>query len=264
MRVATAQLPPIEDSDDKIFTTPNAVIVLDGASAFVPVPVPASTYADELGRQIVACLTEQPDAELQGVLAEAIALTAKALELEPGRSPSSTVTMLRQTNGVVDLLSLGDSVAILPDEVLTDERMDELDLAPRRQYRQRLAEGGGYDEAHRALLRQLQTQQGERRNRPGGFWIAEASPEAAHHALVEHRPVSAVPWAVLATDGAYNTMTHVGLTDWERIAGASSDELARILDRCQQWERDKDPHARKLPRAKRHDDKAIAAVQLSP
>ncbi|MDQ0379048.1 hypothetical protein [Amycolatopsis thermophila] len=131
------------------------------------------------------------------------------------------------------------------DGVLTDERMDELDLAPRRQYRQRLA--GGYDETHHALLRQLQTQQGERRNRPRGFWIAEASAEAAHHALVERRRVSEVSWAVLATDGAYNTMTHVGLTDWPAIAQAGPSELSAILDRCQQWERDRDPDARQFP-----------------
>ncbi|WP_167111008.1 hypothetical protein [Amycolatopsis viridis] len=84
MRVATAQLPPIEDSDDKIFTTSNAVIVLDGASAFVPVPVPASTYADRLGRELVACLNERPDADLGVVLADAIEASASALELKPG------------------------------------------------------------------------------------------------------------------------------------------------------------------------------------
>jgi hypothetical protein len=32
--------------------------------------------------------------------------------------------------------------------------------------------------------------------------------------------------------------------------------------RCQAWERDEDPDARQLPRAKCHDDKALAAVQL--
>ncbi|GAB3565981.1 hypothetical protein GCM10027445_12060 [Amycolatopsis endophytica] len=263
MRVATAQLPPSEDSDDKIFTTSNAVIVLDGASAFVPVPVPASTYADCLGRELVACLTAHPEADLRAVLAEAIEQSAKALELEPGKSPSSTVTMLRESNGVVDVLRLGDSVAVLPQGVLTDERMDDLDLTPRREYRQRLADGGGYDETHRALLRELQTQQGRYRNQDGGFWIAEASPEAAQHALVRHHPASAVPWAVLATDGAFNTMTHTGVTDWPAISQSSADELAAILERCQQWERDQDPDARQFPRAKRHDDKAIAAVRLS-
>jgi hypothetical protein len=262
MRVATAQLPALEDSDDKIFTTPNAVIMLDGASAFVPVPVPASVYAGHLGHTLAASLTEQPRADLQEVLAEAITATAKSLDLEPGESPSSTVTILRQAGDTVDLLGLGDSVAVLPGTVLTDGRMDELDLAPRRQYQQRLANGGGYDETHRLLLRELQTQQGHQRNQPGGFWIAEASPDAAQHALVARFRLSAVPWAVLATDGAYNTMTHLGLTDWPAIAHASADELYSILNRCQQWERDEDPQAQQFPRAKRHDDKAIAAVQL--
>jgi hypothetical protein len=262
MRVATAQLPPSEDSDDKIFTTSNAVIVLDGASAFVPVPVPASTYADRLGHELATGLATRPDVELRAVLADAIEATANGLELKPGKSPSSTVTILRERDGVVDVLCLGDSVAVLPTEVLTDERMDELNLAPRRQYQKRLTDGGGYDDTHRALLRELQTQQGTHRNQPGGFWIAEASPGAAQHALVSQYPATSVPWAVLATDGAYNTMTHIGMTDWPTIASSSAYELAVILDHCQQWERNDDPDARLFPRAKRHDDKALAAVWL--
>ncbi|WP_116050025.1 hypothetical protein [Amycolatopsis palatopharyngis] len=71
MRVANAQLPPIQDSDDKIFTTPHAVIMLDGASAFVPVPVPANTYADRLGKHLRDSLQAWPDADLRATLAGA-------------------------------------------------------------------------------------------------------------------------------------------------------------------------------------------------
>src|SRR5699024_485705 len=102
MHVATAQLPEIEDSDDKIYITPNAVIMLDGASAFVPVPVPASTFAAQLGQRLRDTLTAQPDAALPAALGEAISDTAHTLQLQPGESPSSTVTIARQTDDHID------------------------------------------------------------------------------------------------------------------------------------------------------------------
>ncbi|WP_435159666.1 hypothetical protein [Amycolatopsis sacchari] len=87
MRVTTAQLPPMDESADKIFVTPHAVIMLDGASAFVPVPVPASAYADHLGRCLADALTNEPGADLPGVLAEAIKATADHYSLTAGESP---------------------------------------------------------------------------------------------------------------------------------------------------------------------------------
>lgn len=262
MRVATAQLPPIHDSDDKIFTTRQAVIMLDGASAFVPVPVPASTYAERLGRHIRDTLHAWPDADLRATLAGAIHTTARELDLKPGESPSSTVTIARELDGQLDLLVLGDNLVVLPDETITDDRMDQLDLAPRRKYRERLAAGAGYDDEHRAILRELQTQQAQHRNRDGGYWIAEATPDAADHAITAQRPLDGIPWVVLATDGAYNTMQHLGYTDWPSITEASADELSVLLDRCQKWEAEDDPSAAQLPRAKRHDDKSLAGVQF--
>jgi hypothetical protein len=263
MRVTTAQLPPIQDSDDKIFTTRHAVIMLDGASAFVPVPVPANTYADRLGKHLRDSLQAWPDADLRATLAGAIHTTARQLNLTPGQSPSSTVTITRELDDHLDLLVLGDNLVVLPDDTITDERMDQLDLAPRRKYQERLAAGAGYDDEHRAILRELQTQQAQRRNREGGYWIAEADPDAACHAITTRRPISETPWAVLATDGAYNTMQHLELNDWPSIVEADSHELNFVLEQCKEWESGIDPQGSKLPRAKRHDDKSIARIQFN-
>lgn len=262
VHVTTAQLPRFNASDDKIFTVPNAVIVLDGASAFRPVPVPASVYAADLGQRIADNLTAEPDAGLRAVVRTAIEETAHGLKLEPGNAPSSTVTILRRKNGQVDVFALGDSVAVLPRRTVTDQRIDDLDLDPRRTYLQRLASGTGYDETHRALLHELQTQQAARRNTEGGYWIAEADPCAADHAVIYTSPADEIPWAVLATDGAYNVMTHLGLDDWPKVSRSDSAQLAAILEQCQSWEDEVDPDAVALPRAKQHDDKAIAAVDL--
>jgi hypothetical protein len=262
MRVTTAQLPEAADSDDKVFTTPNAVIMLDGASAFVPVPVSTSTYAACLGRHLRDDITARPSRELPDTLADAIRATTCELVLKPGASPSSTVTILRERPNAVDVLVLGDNLMILPGEVITDDRMDRLSLAPRRQFRERLAAGVGYGQQHRALLRQLQTEQAKWRNQDGGYWIAEAEPDAASHALVHRRPLTAVPWAIVASDGAYNTMSHLGLTDWPTLASLNSDRLSAVLQRCQSWEAAVDPYGQQLPRAKRHDDKSLVAVRL--
>ncbi|UOX91342.1 hypothetical protein MUY14_12205 [Amycolatopsis sp. FBCC-B4732] len=262
MQVTTAQLPHIDASDDKIFVAPNAVIVLDGASAFRPVPVPASVYAADLGQRIAQALNEHPDIDLRAAVRSAIEATTSNLALRPGDSPSSTVTILRRRGDQVDVFALGDSVAVLPGGIVTDPRIDDLDLEPRRAYRERLASGAGYDDTHQALLRELQTQQAARRNTAGGYWIAEADPGAADHAVIAEYPVEHVPWAVLATDGAYDTITHLGLDDWPKLSQADGAQLAAILEQCQSWEDEADPGAIELPRAKQHDDKAIAAVNL--
>ncbi|MFF4592672.1 hypothetical protein [Amycolatopsis sp. NPDC001319] len=260
MRAVVAQLPASEDSDDKVFVTPNAVVLLDGASAFRPVPIPPATYASQLGANLRDQLLAEPSGDLRTMLGRAIKETAAGLELTPGRSPSSTVTIAREAGGWVDVLALGDSVAVLPDEVITDDRMDALGLEPRRTYRERLAAGGGYDDRHREILRSLQTEQAALRNREGGYWIAEASEGAAQHALIERRRVDEVPWLVLATDGAYDPMRHLGLSDWPQVCAMDSDELHGLLVQCQAWEAKADPSGKALPRAKRHDDKSLVAV----
>ncbi|MET9260516.1 hypothetical protein [Amycolatopsis sp. NPDC004079] len=263
MQARVSQLPPAHDSDDRVFTTARAVIQLDGASAYVPVPVPPARYADELGDSLRRGLERDPGADLAAVLAAAIGDVARLSRLQPGRSPSSTVTILREHAGWIDVLILGDNLVVLPDAVLTDDRMSNLDLAPSRRYRERLAGGSGFDDTHRALLRELQTQQAARRNRDGGYWIAETDPDAARHAVVHRFPAREIPWAVLATDGAYKPMRHLGLDDWPRLATMDDDALHSLLVQCENWESHNDPAAQRLPRAKRHDDKSLVVLRRS-
>ncbi len=246
-----------------IITTGDAVIMLDGASAFIPVPVPASVYADHLARQIARLMDARPQRDLHGILADAIAATVRDLDLQAGRSPSSTVIILRHAGEDADCLVLGDSLAILAGQAITDDRLSQIGPSIRERYRERLAEGHGYDQQHRQLLRELQHEQARQRNRPGGYWIAETDPEAADHALITRSPAASVPWAVLATDGAYKTMPQLGITDWSALRHASDQDLADILTRCQSWEASEDPGGQKLPRAKRHDDKTLAVAELS-
>lgn len=246
--------------------TANAVVVLDGASAIEPASVPPGVYADHLGAAIVAALAADPGAALTGVLAEAIEAAAGELSLAGDACPSSTVAMARVTGGRADLLVLGDSFIFYDTGtgtcVLTDDRLAAMCLPERRCYRERLAAGNGYDDTHRESLRALQREQRKHRNRPGGYWIAEADPTAARQALTLSVPVAAMNWAVLATDGTVNTARHLGLDDWPALARTGPAALARFLGLLHGWEEHGDPGGQDFPRAKRHDDKTIVSVLM--
>lgn len=259
MRVATAMLPDASSSQDRIFTTENAVIVLDGASAFVPVEVSPSTFVDTLGGYLVGGLAADPRIPLADLLAQAIRSTASVLDLRPGASPSSTVAIAREDSDGLDLLVLGDSQIVTPHGIYIDDRIARVAQAERSAYHARLAEGRGYDADHRELLRSLQLEQSRYRNSDGGYWIAEADPEAAHHAVTQRQELETAPWLVMATDGAYRPMQHLGV-EWRNVAAKSSTELTQLLADLEKWEKCHDLNGLALPRAKRHDDKSIACA----
>ncbi|WP_410646387.1 hypothetical protein [Amycolatopsis sp. cmx-4-54] len=206
--------------------------MLDGASAHAPVPVSPSIYADTLGRHLHHHVDRDADMDLAEALADAITATTAQLSLTAGRSPSSTVTILRRRDEHVDVLMLGDNLVVLPGRTITDPRLDHLHVPERRQYKQRLADGTGFDDTHRGLLVTLQQQQAARRNQPGGYWIAETNPAAAYQAIRATTPVDQIPWAIVATDGAYTPMQHLGITDWPTISAMTAADLHDILTRC--------------------------------
>lgn len=264
MRVTTAQLPEPPAGDDRIFVTDHAVIMFDGASAFARQDVPAATYAELLGSRLVQSLEADPDADLAPVLAHAIEGTAAALDLAPGpEAPSSTVAICRVcSDESVDLLVLGDTQIAIPGRVMRDDRLGGVAQDQREAYVSRLTAGHGYDNQHRSLLKALQEEQLRHRNRVGGYWIAEADPAAARHALTHRVRVEEGSWFVLATDGAYRPMELNAWDDWEQVADLHASGLWDLLARCHERET-ADPDGLAMPRAKRHDDKSLVAVRLT-
>jgi hypothetical protein len=267
MHFSAAQYPEPAASDDRVFITENAAVVLDGASAFVPVDVSTGTYVDTLGRHLSDALRCDPAGRLDQLVASAIASTAHELSLTPGNSPSSTVSVIRGRNAIVDLFVLGDSCIYYGNEAtaqaLTDARIADLEIPEHAGYRTRLAGGSGYDDIHRELLGRLQSAQRTRRNRAGGYWIAEADSQAARHGFTRTLTTEQLTWAVVATDGAYKPMHHLGLDDWRTVAGYDAARLGQILRECAEWEHTADPHGRQAPRAKVSDDKALVAAQFN-
>ncbi|WP_141538714.1 hypothetical protein [Isoptericola jiangsuensis] len=241
--------------------TNTAVIVLDGASAFVPVDVPTSTYVDTFGNSLIDGLAAKPQIPLADLVAQSIKETSSALDLHPDAAPSSTVAIARHDDEGLDLFVLGDSQIATPHGVYVDTRIDGVAQEERARYRARLAQGYGFDETHRELLRALQAEQARHRNADDGFWIAEAAPNAARHGLEVRMSLDTTPWLVLATDGAYRPMRHLSLDVWANVAKLSGVELASLMRDLDTWEDCEDPDGLTLPRAKRHDDKALAVIR---
>ncbi|KAA8889884.1 protein phosphatase 2C family protein [Nocardia colli] len=200
------------------------------------------------------------------ILEQAIAQAVEVLSLGRGARDSASCTVALARFGetdTADLLVLGDSTIAVGGaggsvELITDTRLDQLDLPEADAYKARLREGFGYDETHRRTLSDLQKRQQYWRNRPGGYWIASTEPAAARHALTMRR--SAAEWFVLATDGASDCLEAAGIS-WQALAQADDAELANLLRRCQAWEAAVDPHGIQLSRAKRHDDKTVVTVR---
>ncbi|WP_280315710.1 PP2C family serine/threonine-protein phosphatase [Nocardia abscessus] len=264
MQLATAQL-AAQSGDDRIAATDNSVVVLDGASCFTPQGTAAGTFVDALSNELVHHL-HSGHKDLRNALSSAIATTKDQLSLEPGSSPSSTVAIVRFNRHTIETLVLGDSMIVIGEnddsyDVVVDERLAELDLPEARLYQRRLEAGAGYDDKHRAILAQLQRSERAHRNRQGGYWIAEADPAAANHALVAQYPRQDTEWVILATDGAAEPLTTLGIS-WPQVARMNEVELSALLSLCHQWESTEDPDGQQQPRAKRHDDKTLAVIRL--
>lgn len=247
-----------------MFTTEHAAIVLDGATALTPTEVDTATYADALGQLVTDQLRDSHQVALADAVAHAIDDVANRFDLRPGSSPSSTIAILRAQDTRADLYVLGDSPIYYGTggriSELVDTRLADLDLPEREHYRARLRDGAGYDAEHRALVTAMQEHQRTSRNRRSGYWIAEADPSAAYHGLTLELAPHEVSWAVLATDGITQPLIHAGAPDWPTISAQSSDWLANMLATWRDWERTRDPSGHRYPRAKRHDDKTIAAI----
>ncbi|MGW3044395.1 hypothetical protein ACWC9T_31105 [Kitasatospora sp. NPDC001159] len=147
---------PARPSEDRVFTTDRAVIVLDGVSTVTDDQPRGGWYANTLGSSIAELLTRDPDMDLRQVLATAIDTVATSNALAPGSSPASTVAIVRRRAHQIEAAVLGDSpvIAIGRDGTLHEVRDDRLAplvdaQPPAREYRDLLRAGHGFGERHR-------------------------------------------------------------------------------------------------------------------
>ncbi|MFF5986055.1 hypothetical protein [Prauserella flavalba] len=233
-------------TEDHVVTTANAVVLLDGATEFRAELPSGGWYASRLAEHLHAGLTSDPFADLGDLLAAAIAGVASEHGLRAGNSPSSTVAMLRWTTERVDALVLADSPIVAfgrtGTTVLADQRLT------------RLRDGGHL--RTRADVNRL-------RNAENGFWVAEADPAAAEHALRARWARADIDTVLLATDGVSVGVDDYGLFDWTTVLRLARGRGAEaVLDAVREAE-EADPDGARWPRTKRHDDQAFAVIDFT-
>ncbi|MBN6055662.1 protein phosphatase 2C domain-containing protein [Nonomuraea sp. RK-328] len=236
-------------NEDYVIAGPTWIAVLDGATA--PRDVDSGCVHDVrwLVRTLARAVADRIEEPwpLARVLSEAIHATMRAhgdgCDLVNPDSPSTTVALVRRTGDHFDYLVLCDSpIAIRHRDgtvsVVADHRLDHLP--------------GGHPYGLE-LIRSL-------RNRPGGFWVASTSPNAAAEAVTGSVPVADVTGIGMFTDGVTRLVEWYDRS-WEQVVGALAEHgPASLLADVREAEL-----RRGTPRpGKLHDDATAAWVRPVP
>ncbi|MFD7118519.1 protein phosphatase 2C domain-containing protein [Streptomyces sp. NPDC059922] len=254
--------------------TPHAIAVLDGVSTLATTTPLGGWYADCLGMELAAGLTQAPNADLREILEGAIGAVTARRGLVPGESPAATVAIARLRDDQVEALVPADTpvVAIQRDgsvDELRDDRLaDLITVQPRyREYQQRLKDGEGFGSGdHRRLLQELRAIQIDHVNRQvqGAYWVAEAVPEAAHHATVRSWPAADLTSLLVMTDGVSCGVEEYGLfSSWTAMAQDCDKNGPQSVCDAVHAHEETDPDGRQHPRYKVHDDKALVWARFS-
>lgn len=260
IQVATLPGTPDKASEDWALTTPELLVVLDGATARTETGCVhgIAWYARHLGSAIVERASEQDDLRL--ALAEAIAVVARQhseCDLAHPGTPSAGVAMLRADGRYLVLGDVAIAVQAGDDAtVVVDDRVSKTAATERAEVDRHLI---GTPEKAAALI-PMKVAELAARNVPGGYWIAAADPSAAEHALtgfVELRP--GAPIAVLS-DGAARAVDF-GLMTWPQLLSMAVDGPADVIGAVRESEAG-DPLGQRWPRNKASDDATVVAATL--
>jgi hypothetical protein len=247
---------------------PGLAVVLDGLSA----PDGTGTgcrhgtpwFVSQLGPRLLA-LAADPARSLADALADAIRQVA---DLHPGcdlthpGTPSATVVLLRVLEERADYLALADATLLLDTadglKVVSDERVNQL-AAKERAAANQVPTGSALK-----LRRRVQLTRALRRarNRPGGYWVAAADPQAASQAVTGTLPATSLRRAVLLSDGASRLVDLFDLATWEELLALLDENGPEELLRQVRAAEAVDPEARQWPRTKRSDDATAVYLDL--
>ncbi|HCT75711.1 MAG TPA: hypothetical protein DGG94_13720 [Micromonosporaceae bacterium] len=267
MRVTFAtEAAPGHESDDLFLDAKEVAGVFDGVTKPIGIETGcvhgAAWYVGKLASEVGALVgshrkrcsdivfDEHTDKRpsLPGLLAEAIERVrgwhVEECDLTNPSTPAASLCLIRTVDDRVEYLVLCDAVLVLETadgiEIVTDKRfqgaMADLPL----------------ERAARELEKRKLT------NQSCGYWVAAATPEAAHHALIGSFPLigpRAVKRAALLTDGAARAVDEFGFLDWRElldlITDHGPDELIRQVRTAELRAPEHHLH-------KRHDDATVA------
>lgn len=250
-------------NEDLASVGPTWALVLDGAGRY-----PGHTggcrhtvtwIVGQLAAHVAARLTQHPEAQLSKILGAAIQATmddhGPGCDLTDPLSPGATVALVRWRDNanLLEWLVLGDCAVSIEQhtgDLLTviDDRVDRLPNAPVID-----AEVRTYDPAFVATLR----------NKPGGFWVAGAVPEAASHAYTGQISLAAVNRVLLCSDGVSRLTERYGWS-WADVFDVAERSGAPSLIEAVRTAEASDPDPRRW-RGKKHDDAtAVYVTRSSP
>jgi hypothetical protein len=252
MRISAACEPgsPAVPNEDWWGATSRAVVVLDGVTLLAGMTAGCTHgtpwYVAQLGSRLLAG-AEDTSAPLSVILGHAIAEVAALhpeCDLASVGAPSAAVAMLRLEDDV-EYLALADVTILLETDegirVVTDNRVS--------------SSVASVDPAAPDVGLRVEERRVADRNRPGGYWVAAADPEAAAHAVTGSVPASGLGRAAVMTDGASRLVDMLGIA-WERVAEMDAPSVisevraAELLDAARtRW-----------PRFKVSDDATIVFV----
>jgi hypothetical protein len=248
---------------------PGLAVVLDGLSA----PDGTGTgcrhgtpwYVSKLGPRLLA-LAAEPARSLVDALAEAIQQVAglhPGCDLKHPGTPSATMVLLRAHDDGADYLALADAVLLLDTadglQVVSDERVNQL-AGKEREAANQVPTGSALKLRRRAqLTRALR----RARNRPGGYWVAAADPQAASQALTGSLPCKGLRRAVLLSDGASRLVDLFELAGWGELLTLLDENGPEELLRQVRAAEAVDPEGRQWPRTKRSDDATAIYLDLN-
>lgn len=273
MRITLGTSPsaPGEENEDFAAAAPGAAVLLDGAGvadAETGCVHGVAWFSGTLGALLLGTITACPASPLAECLADAIRVTRSLHEdtcdVRHRASPTSTVVAVRVHEGRLEHLVLGDSSLLLVERggglfPITDRRLDEVGARLRGQVDE-LPTGSP---EHAVALAEYRDTLTSLRNRPGGFWIAGPDPLAAEHALTGTVPLDSLASVTLLSDGATRLVDRFGLASWNDtlalLGSAGPDELIRQTRKAEHG----DPHGRRWPRGKAHDDATALHWALS-
>ncbi|MFI7104126.1 protein phosphatase 2C domain-containing protein [Streptomyces sp. NPDC050161] len=282
MQISTGELPGSDrrPSEDRIVHDAGlgTVVVLDGVSTVSDDTPRGGWYAQTLGKEILAELRRDPHLTLSAALHAALTTVTTEHGLVAGASPAATVAIVRHRAAVhmVDALVLADTpvIAVHRDgraEALRDDRLERLvRTAPEwQQFEKQLCGGCGFGAPeHQELTVQLRGHQMQHINKfddPWAYWVAEATPTAAHQAVVRSWPVADLDHLLVLTDGVSAAVDSYGLwPSWAEMASAvAAGEPQKVVEAIHAYEHEQDPHGIRHPRYKISDDKALASISFA-
>ena len=222
-------------------------------------------YVSQLGPRLLT-LAGDPLRSLADALAEAIRQVAglhPGCDLTHPGTPSATVVLLRALDDRTDYLALADATLLLDTadglKVVSDERVHQL-AGKERAAANQVPAGSALK-----LRRRVQLTRALRRarNRPGGYWVAAADPQAASQAVTGTLAGRSFQRAVLLSDGASRLVDVFKLATWEELLALLDESGPEELLRQVRAAEAVDPEGRQWPRTKRSDDATTVHLDLN-